>query len=91
MEVGFQMHGPGNLVALCTKCHDDHHGGRLVIEGWSDTSAGRVLVWAKEEAESEAAAWIREQRRLKIRIPTIQRLAKQLFGLELTTAQIRAF
>ena len=91
LEVGFQMHGPGNLVALCTKCHDDHHGGRLVIEGWSDTSAGRVLVWAKEEAESEAAAWIREQRRLKIRIPTIQRLAKQLFGLELTTAQIRAF
>jgi DNA mismatch repair protein MutS len=90
-EVGFQMHGPGNLVALCTKCHDDHHGGRLVIEGWSDTSAGRVLVWNRPtEAESEAAAWLREQRRLKIRIPTIQRMAKQLFGLDLTTAQIRA-
>ena len=90
--VGFQMHGPGNLVALCTKCHDDHHGGRLVIEGWSDTSAGRILVWNRPvEAESEAANWIREQRRLKIRIPTIQRVAKQLFGLELTAAQIRAF
>jgi hypothetical protein len=38
----------------------------------------------------EIVAWIREQRRLKIRIPTIQRVARQLFaGIELTTTEIR--
>lgn len=101
---GIDIHATGNLVCLCARCHDDHHAGVLVIERWEETSAGRRLIWSRaaggagasatEEASpkmsDELIAWIREQRRLKIRIPTIQRVAKQIFGAELTTKQIRA-
>jgi len=83
-----------NLVCLCTVCHDDHHAGRLRIIGWEDTSAGRQLRWsrpsvAEQETGEEVLAWIREQRQLKIRIPTIQRMAKQIFGASLTEKMIR--
>jgi DNA mismatch repair protein MutS len=94
---GVDIHATGNLVCLCARCHDDHHAGVLVIERWEETSAGRRLVWSRPGAATIAAdesteltAWIREQRRLKIRIPTIQRVAKQIFGVELTAKEIRA-
>jgi len=95
---GFDIHSPGNLACLCAVCHDDHHGGRLVIQGWQDTSAGRSLLWSRpsaakattEAASDEIASWIREQRMLRIRIDTIRRMAKQIFGLEITTAEIKA-
>jgi len=85
-------HTAGNLVCLCTGCHDDHHGGRLEILGWEETSAGRVLKWMKEEdeVEDEVSAWIKEQRQRKIRVATIQRMAKQIFGLELTAVKIKS-
>jgi hypothetical protein len=38
----------------------------------------------------EVTAWIREQRQKKIRVATIQRVAKQIFGVELTEAAVRA-
>ncbi len=86
---------PSNLVCLCTGCHDDHHAGRLVIERWEDTSSGRRLVWSRPAGETakvsdEITAWIREQRRLKVRIPTIQRMAQQIFGQTLTEKFVRA-
>lgn len=88
----------GNLVCLCTKCHDDHHGGRIVIEGWKETATGRILVWRRlgPTAEATAAvtdeirAWIAEQRGRRIRISTIQRMAKQLYSIDLTAAAIRS-
>jgi DNA mismatch repair protein MutS len=85
-------HTAGNLVCLCSTCHDDHHGGRLVIEGWEETSAGRRLQWSRPTVGAvadEVAAWIKEQRLLKVRVPTIQRMAKQIFGVELTAKQIK--
>jgi DNA mismatch repair protein MutS len=91
---GVQLHGTGNLACLCTTCHDDHHAGRLEIKGWEDTSAGRRLIWSRIEqkesgADPEITAWVREQRRMKIRIATIQRMAKQIFGVELTDKFVR--
>jgi hypothetical protein len=86
------IHAAGNLVSLCTTCHDDHHGGRLLITGWQDTSAGRSLVWTRAAAAAiteEVRVWLKEQRLNKIRIPTIQRMAIQLFGCELTSAIIK--
>jgi DNA mismatch repair protein MutS len=86
-------HTAGNMVCLCTACHDDHHGGRLEINGWEETSEGRRLKWTKKEevapVEDEVSSWIREQRQRKIRVATIQRMAKQIFGLELTAVQIK--
>jgi hypothetical protein len=35
-------------------------------------------------------AWVVEQKSRKIRVPTIQRLAKQQFGVDLTVQSIRA-
>ena len=84
-----------NLVCLCTRCHDDHHGGRLVIEGWKETATGRILAWTRSVSvsateEAEVKAWVIEQKSRKIRVPTIQRLAKQQFGVDLTVQSIRA-
>jgi DNA mismatch repair protein MutS len=94
---GPAMHTPGNLVCLCATCHDRHHGGTLVIEGWVDRgAAGRELLWHPEtithvtDEEDTLTGWIRDQRRQKIRVPTIQRVAKQIFGVSLTVEQIRA-
>lgn len=87
---------PSNLVCLCTGCHDDHHAGRLVIERWEDTSAGRRLIWTRSAVAAtvgvpeEVTVWVREQRRLKVRVPTIQRMAQQIFGLALTEKFVRA-
>lgn len=83
-----------NLVCLCTRCHDDHHGGRLLIEGWKETATGRILSWSRpaaavSEEKEDVKVWIQEQKSRRIRIPTIQRLAKQQFGVELTTAYIK--
>ena len=91
-------HDTGNLVCLCDLCHDDHHAGRLVITGWEDTSAGRRLRWSRPSVigadveggvSEEVVAWTREQRRLKIRVATIQRMAKQIFDVALTEKWIR--
>lgn len=32
-----------NLVVLCDNCHDNHHSGKLIINGWIQTSKGREL------------------------------------------------
>ena len=93
---GFDLNAPGNLVCLCAGCHDDHHAGRLTIEGWQDTSAGPRLVWRHTDGGGGAAspseeviAWIRDQRRLKVRIATIQRMTKQIFDVEVTDKEVR--
>jgi len=82
----------GNLVCLCARCHDDHHGGRLNIRGWEETSAGRRLVFVRGAGgvSTEVAAWIREQRALKIPVATIQRMARQIHGVELSAKEVRA-
>lgn len=91
---GFNLNGPGNLVCLCGKCHDDHHAGRLVIQGWQETSAGRRLVWSRPVVDiglpEDVIAWIQEQRSRKARISTIQRMVQQVFGHTVTEKQIKA-
>jgi hypothetical protein len=90
---GVDLDAAGNLVCLCATCHDDHHAARLVIQGWQETSAGLILQWSRSQGTSGIAedvkAWVREQRLLKIRVPTIQRMAKQIFGVELSVSDIK--
>jgi DNA mismatch repair protein MutS len=93
---GVNIHAAGNLVCLCATCHDDHHGGRLVIEGWSDTSVGLRLLFQRPVAvaggslSDEVTSWIRDQRRHRITIPTIQRMAKQIHDVDITRSQIQS-
>lgn len=89
---GSDVDAASNLVCLCAACHDDHHAGRLVIQGWEDTSAGRRLVWSRPEQtepSDEVVAWVRDQKRHRIRVATIQRMAKQIYGIELTDKWVR--
>ena len=96
---GYDINAPGNLVCLCAACHDDHHAGRLVIERWEDTSAGRRLRFSRPVAvapepvntvpTAELEAWVREQKRMRIRIPTILRMAKQIHGVDVTEKWVR--
>jgi DNA mismatch repair protein MutS len=100
---GVDVDATGNLVCLCGVCHDKHHGGLLVIEGWEDTSAGRRLRWsaaapagagsgsaAEDPVTDEVRAWIRDQLRQRIRVPTIRRMLQQIFQVDLSDTQIRA-
>lgn len=93
---GPALHTPGNLVCLCGTCHDRHHAGRLLIEGWVDKGAGaRELIWSaaapqKEKEDDPVAGWIRDQKRQKIRVATIQRVATQIFGVTLSAEYIRS-
>jgi DNA mismatch repair protein MutS len=93
-SAGYDINAPGNLVCLCAACHDDHHAGRLVIVKWEDTSAGRRLKWSRPDdatgpTAAELEAWVREQKRLRIRIPTILRMAKQIHGVDVTEKWVR--
>ncbi len=40
---GVHKHSASNLVPLCASCHDLHHGKKLEIYGWKDTSSGKIL------------------------------------------------
>lgn len=44
-----------NLAVLCDFCHKEHHAGRLVIQGWKDTSQGRTLVFYKNSTPVKVA------------------------------------
>jgi len=84
----------GNLVCLCAKCHDDHHGGRLTIHGWEETLTGRRLLVSRgikkdDEDKAEVKAWVREQRALRVSVATIQRMARQIFRVELSAKEVR--
>ena len=95
----------GNLVCLCSQCHDDHHGGRICIDRWVEQQGqgqgqgNRVLKWEKvaldptepdTHVHDSIVTWIVEQRFLKTQIPVIKRMAKKIFGVELTTKQIKS-
>jgi DNA mismatch repair protein MutS len=95
----------GNLVCLCESCHDAHHGGRLIVDGWEEesvASSGRSLKWRKadvsikeghesEEASVGLESWVQEQLFFKISVGTIQRMAKQIYGVTLSPQKIRGF
>lgn len=93
--VAADLNAPHNLVCLCGACHDDHHAGRLVVVGWEDTSSGQRLVWSRPLVEEspalgpEVIAFIKDEKGLKRRVATIQRVVKQRFGLDVSTAVIR--
>jgi DNA mismatch repair protein MutS len=87
------LHAPHNLTTLCAVCHDDHHGGRLVIEGWEETSAGRRLIWSRPEQISlspEITTFIRLEKALKKPIQTIIRVVEQQFGVKVLLKQAKA-
>jgi DNA mismatch repair protein MutS len=44
---GTAVHRASNLTVLCGHCHKEHHGGRIEIQGWKDTSTGRELGWTR--------------------------------------------
>lgn len=46
---GKQKHKKANLVALCSKCHDDIHANppRLIIEGYKQSTKGKILAFKK--------------------------------------------
>jgi hypothetical protein len=45
---------------------------------------------ANESLSDDVSAWIKEQKVLKVRVATIQRMAKQIFGINITVTQIKS-
>jgi DNA mismatch repair protein MutS len=70
--------------------------GRRLVWRRAVTTSGEAVTTVGEaqtnntEKTTELIAWIREQRHLKIRVPTIQKMARQIFGADLTKADIQA-
>jgi len=40
---------PSNLTQVCSNCHYKIHLGRIVLEGWFKTTAGKELMWHFKE------------------------------------------
>jgi DNA mismatch repair protein MutS len=43
------MNSQHNLVNVCSKCHDDIHGGKIHVKGYVQTSDGIELDWEKKQ------------------------------------------
>lgn len=41
-----------NLVDICVSCHDKVHKNEIIIEGWSQTTDGRILLFHKNGEEN---------------------------------------
>lgn len=41
-----------NLASICPNCHTKVHLGRVIIEGWFQTTSGLELFWHEENEES---------------------------------------
>ncbi len=73
------------------------------MDGWEEesvASSGRSLKWRKadgihkgadEEASVGLESWVQEQLFFKISVGTIQRMAKQIYGVTLSPQKIRGF
>jgi hypothetical protein len=38
---------PWNRAYICAACHDDVHAGKVVVEGWVATTAGKILAFRR--------------------------------------------
>ena len=43
---------PFNIANICPNCHYKVHLGRIIIEGWFDTTDGRLLLWHNKEEQT---------------------------------------
>jgi hypothetical protein len=42
---------PRNVVIICATCHRLQQAGKIVIEGWYESTGGRLLRWFDEKGE----------------------------------------
>ena len=43
---------PSNIANICPTCHTEVHYGKVIIEGWVQTTAGKELMWHLKDEES---------------------------------------
>jgi hypothetical protein len=43
---------PSNLANICDNCHRKIHLGKIIIEGWFQTTAGKELFWHEANEDS---------------------------------------
>ena len=41
-----------NLASICSNCHTKIHLGRIVLEGWIQTTQGKELFWHESSDDS---------------------------------------
>lgn len=61
LESGIHKNHKSNLIVLCTKCHDDYHSGKLVINQAQQTTQGIERVIEKVEQIQKKTKWNNEQ------------------------------
>lgn len=54
----FHKNDKFNLVCLCEECHDNVHRGKLVINGYKQTTEGVVLDFTHEQQQKEASSFV---------------------------------
>jgi len=47
MDESFHKNELHNLVCLCKTCHRETHAGKIIIEGYKQTTQGRKLIYSK--------------------------------------------
>ena len=49
IDRSFHKNAQFNLLPLCEKCHNDVHQNKIQIDGWKQTSNGKILRHIKSE------------------------------------------
>lgn len=50
---------PSNLLYCCANCHDEIHEGKIIIEGWFNTTSGKEIFWHYANQESLTGSHIK--------------------------------
>jgi DNA mismatch repair protein MutS len=94
-----QKNDASNLVTLCMQCHDKVDRNEIVINGWKDTSTGRIFDYILVEKPAKISKYSQEiinfikglQNIVKNNEKMAQIKIKETYGKKITTKTIKSF
>lgn len=98
-KIHLQRDSESNLVPLCSKCHDDVDRGKIIINGYKDTSNGTILDWYQVENvikssktyDPDVINYIMKLKTKKIDVKMARLKVKDKFNKKISTTTINKF
>ena len=84
-----------NLVTLCRYCHDNVDNGKIIIDGWCETTNGRELKYKKNQNKIKKKKYddvcikiINEIKKLNLSLEKSKELLKESHNINISTGTI---
>jgi len=97
-KLHYQKDASYNLVTLCSKCHDDIDRNKIIINGWKETSEGKILdfylnnnIEKKPKYDKEIIDYIKNLKSENLDIKFAKIKIKEQFNKRLTNKTIINF